>query len=113
MSDASVGTALAPEPGRGWARILRPLAMRDFRLLFSGETISLLGDQFHFVALAWLVLRLFMLGGLALTPLSLAAAGLLVDLGAATLCFAVAGGLIMVAALAGVVWGVPAQMREA
>lgn len=58
MSDASVGTALAPEPGRGWARILRPLTTRDFRLLFSGETISLLGDQFHFVALAWLVLQL-------------------------------------------------------
>ncbi len=30
-----------------------------------------------------------------------------------TLCFAVAGGLVVVAALAGVVWGVPGQMREA
>jgi len=59
------------------------------------------------------VMSLVMLGGLALSPLSLAAAGLLVDLGAATLCFAVAGGLVVVAALAGVVWGVPAQMREA
>lgn len=58
MNDTSVGTVLAPEPGRGWARILQPLATRDFRLLFSGETISLLGDQFHFVALAWLVLQL-------------------------------------------------------
>lgn len=58
MNDVSVDTALAPESGRGWARILRPLAARDFRLLFSGETISLLGDQFHFVALAWLVLQL-------------------------------------------------------
>jgi len=59
------------------------------------------------------VMSLVMLGGLALSPLSLAAAGLLVDLGAATLCFAVAGGLVVVTALAGVVWGVPAQMREA
>jgi MFS family permease len=58
MNDTSVGTVLAPESGRAWARILRPLATRDFRLLFSGETISLLGDQFHFVALAWLVLQL-------------------------------------------------------
>lgn len=58
MNDASVSTTLAPEPGRGWARIFRPLSTRDFRLLFSGETISLLGDQFHFVALAWLVLQL-------------------------------------------------------
>lgn len=59
------------------------------------------------------VMSLVMLGGLAMTPLSLAVAGLLVDLGAATLCFAVAGGLVVVAALAGVAWGVPGQMREA
>lgn len=59
------------------------------------------------------VMSLVMLGGLAMSPLSLAAAGLLVDLGAATLCFAVAGGLVVVAALAGVAWGVPGQMREA
>jgi MFS family permease len=38
--------------------LLRPLRVRDFRLLFSGETISVLGDQFHFVALAWLTLQL-------------------------------------------------------
>ncbi|MEK6192017.1 MAG: MFS transporter [Chloroflexota bacterium] len=59
------------------------------------------------------VMSLVMLGGIAMSPLSLAAAGLLVDIGAATLCFAVAGGLVVVAALAGVVWGVPTQMREA
>lgn len=60
MGDASVPTAVAPArgPAQGPARILRPLAGRDFRLLFSGEMISLLGDQFHFVALAWLVLQL-------------------------------------------------------
>jgi len=56
MSDASVGAAVSPASGR--TRIFRPLADRDFRLLFSGETISLLGDQFHFVALAWLVLQM-------------------------------------------------------
>jgi hypothetical protein len=38
--------------------MLRPLRIRDFRLVFSGETVSLLGDQFHFVALAWLALQL-------------------------------------------------------
>jgi predicted MFS family arabinose efflux permease len=38
--------------------ILRPLHVRDFRLLFGGEAVSLLGDQFHFVALTWLVLQL-------------------------------------------------------
>ncbi|MEO6059061.1 MAG: MFS transporter, partial [Candidatus Limnocylindria bacterium] len=38
--------------------LLRPFAVRDFRFLFSGETISVIGDQFHFVALAWLTLQL-------------------------------------------------------
>ena len=31
---------------------------RDFRLLWGGEFISLLGDQFFVVAMAWLVLQL-------------------------------------------------------
>jgi len=34
------------------------LANRDFRLLWLGEAISLLGDQFHMIALPWLVLQL-------------------------------------------------------
>ena len=34
------------------------LANRDFRLLWIGEAISLLGDQFHMIALPWLVLQL-------------------------------------------------------
>ena len=38
--------------------LLQPLRLRDFRLVFAGETISVLGDQFHFVALAWLALQL-------------------------------------------------------
>ncbi len=38
----------------GW----RPLASRDFRLLFVGQAISLLGDQFYLVALLWLVLQM-------------------------------------------------------
>ncbi len=36
----------------------RPFRFRDFRLLFTGETISVVGDYFHFVALAWLTLQL-------------------------------------------------------
>ena len=51
----SESTADAPERGPA---LLRPLRIRDFRLLFAGETISVLGDQFHFVALAWLALQL-------------------------------------------------------
>jgi MFS family permease len=38
--------------------IFRPLGVRDFRLVWIGEAISLLGDQFYFVALAWLTLQL-------------------------------------------------------
>jgi MFS family permease len=38
--------------------LLRPLALRDFRLLWAGESISVMGDQFYLVALPWLVLQL-------------------------------------------------------
>ena len=38
--------------------MLSILRRRDFRLLFIGETISLLGDQFSLIALPWLVLKL-------------------------------------------------------
>ncbi|HTS14871.1 MAG TPA: MFS transporter [Candidatus Sulfotelmatobacter sp.] len=39
-------------------RLLQPLREHDFRLLWLGESVSTLGDQFQFVALAWLVLSL-------------------------------------------------------
>lgn len=43
-------------PGRlGNVRILQPLRNRDFALLTGGSTVSLLGDGFFFVALAWQV----------------------------------------------------------
>jgi len=35
-----------------------PLANRNFRLLWLGENISLLGDQFYFIALPWLVFQM-------------------------------------------------------
>lgn len=38
----------------GW----RPLALRDFRLLFVGQAVSMLGDQFYLLALLWLVLQM-------------------------------------------------------
>ena len=43
----------------------RSLAVRDFRLLWASEAVSLVGDHFHIVALAWLVLDLTQ-SGLAL-----------------------------------------------
>jgi MFS family permease len=36
----------------------RVFGIRDFSLLFAGQTTSLLGDQFYTIALSWLVLRL-------------------------------------------------------
>jgi MFS family permease len=38
--------------------MLGVLRVRDFRLLFTGEGVSLLGDQFYFIALPWLILQL-------------------------------------------------------
>src|SRR5450755_2844101 len=35
-----------------------PFSVRNFRLLWIGESISLLGDQFYMIALPWLVLQL-------------------------------------------------------
>jgi MFS family permease len=41
-----------------WKSFFHPLHLRDFRLLWVGESVSLLGDQFYFVALTWLALDL-------------------------------------------------------
>ncbi len=42
----------------GWQALKEVLTVRDFRWLWLGEGISLLGDQFGLIALPWLVLRL-------------------------------------------------------
>ena len=55
---AALGVPAMTEPLEPGPALLRPLRNRDFRLLFAGETVSVLGDQFHFVALAWLALQL-------------------------------------------------------
>ena len=46
----------------GGIRILQPLRGRDYALLTAGSTISLLGDGFFFVALAWQALVLSAIG---------------------------------------------------
>jgi MFS family permease len=53
--------------------LLAPLAGRDFRLVWAGESISLLGDSFQIVAVSWLVLGLTG-SGLALGTILVAAA---------------------------------------
>jgi hypothetical protein len=45
-------------PGTGRGGLLRPLAERDFRLLWAGQAISLLVDGVLTVALAWQTLQL-------------------------------------------------------
>ena len=52
--------------------LMAPLGVRDFRLVWFGEGVSLMGDQFHFIALSWLVLGLTG-SGLALGTILLAA----------------------------------------
>jgi hypothetical protein len=52
--------------------LFAPLSGRDYRLVWFGESVSLLGDQFHYVALSWLVLGLTG-SGLALGTVLLAA----------------------------------------
>jgi MFS family permease len=65
--------AAAPTGISARVPLVAPLAGRDFRLVWFGEGISLLGDQFHIVALAALVLS--MTGsGLALGTVLIAAA---------------------------------------
>lgn len=41
-----------------WAEVRSVLSRRAFRLLWLGEGVSLIGDQFAFIALPWLVLQL-------------------------------------------------------
>ena len=53
--------------------LLAPLAVRDFRLVWAGESISLLGNAFQTVAVSWLVLDLTG-SGLALGTILIAAA---------------------------------------
>ena len=70
----TTGTPLTtPEEPRSGPAMLLPLRLRDFRLVFVGESISLIGDQFHFIALAWLALQLTG-SGLALGTVLMAAA---------------------------------------
>ena len=56
MSSADAGAQPIARLGRLAVPLLAPLAGRDFRFVWLGESVSLLGDQFNTVALAWLVL---------------------------------------------------------
>ncbi|MGH3091223.1 MAG: hypothetical protein ACRDOG_02670, partial [Gaiellaceae bacterium] len=47
--------ALEPPPRARGPKILRPLRIRDFALLWTGAAVSLMGDGIYVVALAWQV----------------------------------------------------------
>ena len=49
-----------PEPESRAPLILRPLRERDFALLFTGTTVSMLGDGIYLVAIAWQVYAISM-----------------------------------------------------
>jgi len=47
-----------PEPlAQRKGSFLAPLRVGNFRLLLAGQTVSRIGDQFYFIAIPWLVLR--------------------------------------------------------
>jgi Transmembrane secretion effector len=48
----------SPDSTRSRIGILRPLGIRDFKLLWLGMSVSMLGDGVFWVALAWQVYRL-------------------------------------------------------
>jgi MFS family permease len=52
----AVKTHAQSEPAQ--AGFLAPLRSANFRLLWAGETVSFIGDQFYLIALPWLVLQL-------------------------------------------------------
>src|SRR5215472_12033399 len=54
----SMATAIASTTNVPATPAQHPLRERNFRLLLTGSTISLLGDQCYLVALPWLVLQM-------------------------------------------------------
>jgi hypothetical protein len=45
--------AVPEQRWRDRLKLLRPLANRDFRVLWTGMAISLIGDGIYLVAIAW------------------------------------------------------------
>jgi MFS family permease len=78
--------ALDPTGGFSRVRLFAPLKHRDFRLLWTGMAISLLGDGIFFVALAW---QVYMLSNV---PTALAVVGIAMTV--PTIAFLLLGGVI-------------------
>ena len=95
--------------------VLQPLRGRDFRMVWLGETVSMLGDQFYLIALPWLALELTgssLALGLVLMAAAIPRAALMLVGGAMSDRFdprsimiaSSATRAILVAALAALVW---------
>lgn len=95
--------------------VLQPLRGGDFRMVWLGETVSMLGDQFYLIALPWLALELTgssLALGLVLMAAAIPRAGLMLVGGAMSDRFdprsimiaSSATRAILVAALAALVW---------
>ena len=67
-------------------RLLEPLRLRDFRLLWSGMCVSLLGDGVFIVAMAW---QVYLLSN---TPTALAMVGIAMTI--PTIVFLLLGGVM-------------------
>jgi hypothetical protein len=57
-------------------------------------------------------MSLLFLGAMGLQPISLAVSGAIIDLGAVTLLFTVAAGIVIAAVIVGLLGGVAAQMTD-
>lgn len=75
-----------PNQGPHGPQLLRPLAIRDFRLLWIGQVVSLIGDGLFTVALAWLAI--------SLSPRPGTLAAVLVGRSVPQLAFALLGGAL-------------------
>ncbi len=78
--------SLDPTGGYSRVRLFAPLKHRDFRLLWTGMSVSLLGDGIFFVALAWQVYAL------SNVPTALAVVGIAMTV--PTIAFLLLGGVI-------------------
>jgi MFS family permease len=58
LRDTAEVISAAPAASATQPKARNLLAKRDFRLLWLGQSISLLGDQFYLIALPWLALKL-------------------------------------------------------
>ena len=99
------------------------LSPNVFVTLAAGLAIGIGAGFINVRVIAWLqqrtpeelrgrVMSLVLLGAVGLQPIGLGVAGAIIDLGAVSLMFAVAGGIIVAATIAGALAGVPSQMTD-